>query len=187
MSPYTQPIIQRGLIGPAVINLVILMLALYGISEVGAIRAKKTDLYEKQVLRTQANKKLEEANLPKRKTFEDQKKILRTDPGLIYTKVLDRPLTKYKEIELDRSSLVFPIDRGSIGRNVKCDLVRVKSVYSGGLGPMQEILLQVESLMPQSVLEEMRISRKPSLLLNHQETLMLDTTHTCWKAEEAVR
>jgi hypothetical protein len=48
-------------------------------------------------------------------------------------------------------------------------------------------LLQVESLIPQAVLEELKITRKSDILVNHQESLLLETTHTCWKAEEAGR
>ena len=49
---------------------------------------------------------------------------------------------------------------------------------------MQEALLQVESLMPQAVLEELKITRKADLLLNQREFLVMEMTHACWKAVE---
>jgi hypothetical protein len=61
------------------------------------------------------------------------------------------------------------------------DLARVKSSYEGGLGPMQEAMLQVESLMPQAILEELKITRKADLLLNKPDHLVFEVMHTCWK------
>jgi hypothetical protein len=80
--------------------------------------------------------------------------------------------------------LVFPLDRGRIAGQMKADVARVKSIFQGGLGPMQETLLQVEALMPQAVLEEMKISRKADTLVKQREFLVLEMTHTCWKAGE---
>jgi len=79
--------------------------------------------------------------------------------------------------------LVFPGDRGRLGGQVKSDMARVKSSFQGGTGPMQEVLLQVESLMPQTMLEEMKISRK-SNLVSKREFLEMELTHVFWKAVE---
>jgi hypothetical protein len=49
---------------------------------------------------------------------------------------------------------------------------------------MQETLLQIESLMPQAVLEELKITRKADPLLNQREFLVMEMTHACWKAAE---
>ncbi len=187
MSAYTKSIIRVGIIPPALLNIALLAAAFYGIAKVSAIRDSNLEVYQSQLLRQQAINTLESKNAPERKLFEDQKLILRSDPGLLFAKILDRMLTKFKSYELDRNSLVFPLDRGSLGRGVKCSLLRVKSTLSGGLGPMQEVLLQVESLIPQAVLEELKITRKSDILVNHQESLLLETTYTCWKAEEAGR
>lgn len=184
MSAYTKPIIRFGLITPAVFNCVILGVALGGVSKLADVRKQKEALYQEQTQRLALVKQLEADLAPKRKTFEDQKKLLQVDPGQLFTRILDTLLPKYKEIELERSSLVFPLERGRIGRQIQADAGRVKSSFQGGFGPMQEALLQVESLMPQAVLEEMRITRKSDLLLNEADYLALDITHTCFKAKE---
>ena len=185
MSAYTQPILRFGLITPAVFNGLLLAGALWGVSKLGDVRTEKEKHYKEQTMRIAAMKTLEKELAPKRKSFEDQKKILQLDPGQAFTRILELLLPKYKEIELERSSMVFPLDRGPIVRQVHTDLARVKSSFQGGIGPMQEALFQVESLMPQAVLEELKITRKSDLLLNQPEHLVMEMTHTCWKAADS--
>lgn len=187
MSAYTKPIIRFGLITPAVFNTVLLAVVLWGVNKLYDVRTTKEKRYKEQMIRVNAMKALEADLGPKRKAFEDQKKILLMDPGQAFTRLVESLLPKYKEIELERTSLVFPLDRGRIGRQVHAEVSRVKSSFQGGLGPMQEALFQVESLMPQAMLEEMKISRKADLLLNQPEHLVLEMTHTCWKAIEEVK
>ncbi|SKA82360.1 hypothetical protein SAMN02745166_00898 [Prosthecobacter debontii] len=184
MSAYTQPILRFGLITPAAFNILLLAGAIAGVMKLTSIRTEKEERYREQTMRLAAMKKLETDIAPKRKTFDDQKAILKADPGQLFTRILDAMLPKYKGIELERSALVFPLDQGRFGRQVLTDASRVKSSFQGGFGPMQEALLQVESLMPQAMLEEMKISRKADLLISQREYLVLDMTHTCWKASE---
>lgn len=184
MSAYTRPIIRYGLVMPAMFNCLLLGGVLAAVNKLGAVRSEKEELHREQTQRLAAMKRLEIELAPKRKVFQDQKALLKSDPGQIFTRVLDALLPKYKEIELERSGLVFPLDRGNLGRQVKADLARVKSSFQGGLGPMQETLLQVESLMPQAVLEEFKITRKTDLLLKQREFLVMEMTHACWKAVE---
>jgi hypothetical protein len=185
MSAYTRPILRYGLIMPAMFNCLLLGGVIASVSKLSTMRTEKEELYKEQTQRLAAMKKLEAELAPKRKTFTDQKVLLKGDPGQLFTRILDTLLPKYKEIELERSGLVFPLERGRLARQVKTDAARVKSSFQGGLGPMQEALLQVESLMPQAVLEELKITRKADLLLNQREFLVMEMTHTCWKAEEA--
>ncbi|MFO1484245.1 MAG: hypothetical protein U1F71_12880 [Verrucomicrobiaceae bacterium] len=184
MSAYTSPILRYGLIMPAMFNCVLLGGVIAGVSKLGTMRTEKEELYKEQTQRLAAMKKLEAELAPKRKNFLDQKVLLKSDPGQLFTRILDSLLPKFKEIELERSGLVFPLDRGRLGRQVKTEAARVKSSFQGGLGPMQETLLQVESLMPQAVLEELKITRKADLLMSQREFLVMEMTHTCWKAEE---
>jgi len=184
MSSYTRPILRYGLIMPAMFNCLLLAGVVAGASKLSTIRAEKEELYKEQTQRLAAMKKLETDLAPKRKNFQDQKALLKGDPGQLFTRILDTLLPKYQEIELERSDLVFPLDRGRLGRQVKTDAARVKSSFQGGLGPMQEALLQVESLMPQAMLEELKITRKADLLLSQREFLVMEMTHTCWKAVE---
>ena len=184
MSAYTQPILRFGLITPAVFNCILLAGTMAAVSKLSTVRAGKEEQYKEQTLRVSAMKKLEADLAPKRKTFEEQQKLLKTDPGQTFTRILDGMLPKYKEIELERSSLVFPLEAGRLTRDSKAEAARVKSSFQGGLGPMQEALLQVETLMPQAVLEDMKITRKTDQLLRQREFLLVEMSHTCWKATE---
>lgn len=183
MSVYTKPILRFGLITPAVFNCVLLAGVGAGVSKLSAVRADKEARYAEQTKRLAVIKQLEAKLAPRRPLFEDHKRILQSDPAQIFTKALDTAAPKYREFELERSSLVFPIDHGRLSRSVQCDKARVKSTFQGGIGPMQETLLQVESLMPQAVLEEIKIVRKSDLLLKRADRLEMEMTHTCWKAE----
>jgi hypothetical protein len=184
MSAYTRPIIRYGLVMPALFNCLLLGGLLAAVHKIANVRSEKEELYKEQTLRLAAMQKLETELAPKRKVFQDQKALLKSDSGQIFTRLLDTLLSKYKEIELERSGLVFPLDRGHLGRQLKTDIALVKSSFQGGLGPMQETLLQIESLMPQAVLEELKITRKADPLLNQREFLVMEMTHACWKAAE---
>lgn len=185
MSAYTKPIIRFGLVTPAIFNCVLLAGVAAGTAKLASVRAEKELRYDEETKRLAGMKVLEARIAPRRKAFEDQKKMLGADPGQLYTKILDTALPRYKDIELERSSLIFPQDRGKVAKSVKCDVTRVKASYQGGIGPMQESLLQVESLMPQAMLEELKITRKSDLLMKRPDYLVIDTTHACWKAGEA--
>jgi hypothetical protein len=181
MSAYTKPILRFGLAMPAVFNCILVAAVFAANQKLASVRAVKETRYKEQVARLASIKSLEAEIAPKRKTFDSQKVLLQADPGQLYTRVLDSLLPKYQHFELERTSLVFPLDRGRIGRQLKMDLARVKSSYEGGFGPMQETLLQVESLLPQALLEELKVTRKADLLLNKPDHLVFDVTHTCWK------
>lgn len=182
MSAYTQPIIRFGLVTPVAFNLLILGGVLGAVNKLENVRLQKEELYREHTMRQNANRKLEGDNAPRRKTFEGQKKLLSSDPGQLFTRLLDSILPKYKEIELQRGSLIFPLDRGRLAKASKTDIARVKASFNGGFGPMQETLLQIESLMPQAVLEDLKITRKAHLL-TQREHLLMEMTHTIWKTE----
>lgn len=185
MSAYTKPIIRFGLVTPALFNLILLGGVAAAAAKLSSVRAEKEQRYDEETKRLAAIKVIETRISPRRKAFDAQKKLLSTDPGQLFTKILDTSLPKYQEIELERTSLLFPQDRGRVGRSVKCDVTRVKATFQGGIGPMQESLLQLESLMPQAMLEELKITRKSDLLMKRPDFLAIDVTHACWKAGEA--
>lgn len=185
MSAYTKPILRFGLAAPVLFNCVLFAAVAAANHKLAKVRAVKEARYKEQVARQAAVKALEAEIAPKRRIFEDQQRLLQSDPGQLFTRILDTLLPKYQEIELERTGLVFPLDRGKIGRQVQADAARVKSSFEGGFGPMQEALLQVESLMPQATVEELKITRKADLLLNKPEHLAFEITHICWKGGEA--
>ena len=187
MSAYTKPILRFGLIVPAAFNCYLLAGVVAGVTKLSKIRAEREARYEEQTKRLAAMKGLQAKLEPRRKPFEEHKKILSADPGQIMTRGLDMCLPKYTDLELARTSLVFPQDRGQLGRQLQCDIAKVKSTFEGGIGPMQETLLQMESLMPQAFLEEMKITRKSDLLMKRPDLLGIEITHACWKAGEAAK
>jgi hypothetical protein len=180
-SAYTKPILRFGLATPVLFNCVLVAVVFFCNSKLSQVRDQKEKRYKEQVARLAAIKALQAELAPKRKAFDDQKILLQSDPGQLFTRVLDTLLPKYQDFELERTGLVFPLDRGRIGRQLQIDAARVKSSFEGGFGPMQEALLQVESLMPQATVEEIKITRKADALLNKPDHLAFEVTHTCWK------
>src|SRR3954463_4604784 len=116
MSAYTKPILRFGLAMPAVFNCILVAAVFAANHKLAAVRAVKLARYEEQVARLASIKNLEAELAPKRKTFDSQKVLLQADPGQLFTRILDSLLPKYQHFELERTSLVFPLDRGRIGR-----------------------------------------------------------------------
>ena len=180
-----KPILRFGLISPCLFQGVLLAMVAFGISKLDSTRKVKQERYREELQRQAAIKAIESQIAPKRREFAEQKTLLQSDSMQIFTRTLDLILPKYKNIELERMGMVFLLENGRINRAMQVEAKRVKSGFEGGLGPMQEALLQVESLMPHAVLEELRISRKTDLLADRREKLAFDATHTCWRAGES--
>ncbi|MEI6712697.1 MAG: hypothetical protein WCO60_03030 [Verrucomicrobiota bacterium] len=187
MSAYTKPILRYGLATPGLFTCVLLGFVLILSNKLQQIRTVKQTRHQQHLARLAAIQAMEAEVAPKRKAFENQKRVLQADPTQIFTRSADSIVSRFQRVELERTGMVFPLERGKIGRLVQLDIGRVKSSFEGGFGPMQETLLQVESLMPQALLEELKITRKADVLPNKPGHLVLETTHLCWKAPEAVQ
>lgn len=185
MSAYTKQILRFGLATPALFNCVLLSAVLILSHKLQQTRARKESQYQNHVVRLAAIAEMEEQAAPKRKSFESQKRILLCDPNQLFTRASDSIISRYQAVELERTGMVFTLERGRIGRLSQVDAARVRSSFEGGYGPMQETLLQVESLMPQALLEELKVTRKSDGLPKKQAHLLFEMTHLCWKAGEA--
>ena len=182
MSDYTKPIIRHGLITPVFFYGVVTLGLLTLDNRFQHVRKQKEARYKEQLERLASIRAIADEIAPKRKTFEEQRRLLQLDPSILFTQLSDVILSKYKPIELERTGMFFPNDRGRVGRYAACEAGRIKSNFEGGFGPMQETLLQVESLMPQAVLEDLKITRKANMLPNRPRHLVFEMTHLCWKA-----
>jgi len=185
INHYLRPILRYGLVTPVLFHGLLIGMASYGINKLQAARAMKEDRYQEEVQRRAAAKAIEAEISTKRATFADQKMILNSDASQIFNRALESILPRFQTIELERIGMVFLLEKGKINRNLLAGSTRVKSSFEGGFGPMQETLLQVESLMPQSCLEELKITRKMGLVDERKERLLFEMTHTCWSAGNA--
>lgn len=184
MSAYTKHIVRFGLATPALFNCILLGAVLILNNKLQQVCGIKKSRYKQHMERLASVKEIDSEVAPRRKVFENQKRILQVDPSQLFTRISDSIVSRYQHIELERTGMVFPLERGRIGRLLQVDVGRVKSSFEGGYGPMQETLLQVESLMPQSLLEEIKVTRKPDVLPLKQGHLVFEMTHICWKAAE---
>jgi hypothetical protein len=184
MSFYTAAIVRYGIAAPLILNGMLCGFVGFAIKRLERQIDNRKAAYALYEQKQGALRKLESEVTPLRPDHQDHQAILRSDPARLFSQILDTSLPKYRRIELERSSLVFLQDKGTIGRSLNSPCSRIKSTFEGGLGPMQEVLLQLESLMPQAILEEIKISRKENALIEGGEHLTFDITHFCWKSEE---
>lgn len=182
MSDYTKPIIHFGLMTPLFFYGAVTVVLLVLDNRFQQVRKQKETRYKEQLVRLSSIQSIADEIAPKRKTFEEQRRLLQLEPSQIFTQLSDTILSKYQPIELERTGMFFPSDRGRVGRYAECEAARIKSNFEGGFGPMQETLLQVESLLPNAVLEDLKISRKANMLPSKPRHLVFEMTHLCWKA-----
>lgn len=183
MSLYTKPILRYGVATPLIINTVLFSIALLLNSELKKIRKIKEELYSEQKIRIGAIKSIENDISSKKLIFEDKKRILQSNPNLIFTRTMETLLPKYREIELQQTSMVFPLEYARANSQIQTETSLIKSEFAGGFGPMQETLLQIESVMPQSNLQEIKITRKSGTVAAKPESHLFEITHFFWKTE----
>ena len=182
MSAYTSAILRYGVIAPIAVNSLLLGLAVFGNTRLTQTISRKEAAYREYKAQEAEAERTDAALEPRRAPFEDQKKLLQLDPAIVYPQVLDTQIPKYKPLEIERNSLLFPTERGPLNRTVATTAVRVRTTWEGGYGPMQELLLQLESVLPQTDLEDLKISRKSGLLPGQPQRLAFELTHVCWSA-----
>ncbi len=184
MSFYTAAIVRYGIVAPMILNGMLCTFAGFAVKRLERQINTRKAAYALYEQKKAATSKMEADVAPLRASHKDLQLILRSDPARLFSQILDNSLPKYKRMELERSSLTFLPDKGNIGRSVNAPCSRIKSTFEGGLGPMQEVLLQLESLMPQAILEDFKITRKENALTEGGEHLAFDLTHFCWKSED---
>ncbi len=182
MSAYTSAILRYGVIAPIAVNSLLLGLAVFGNTRLTQTISRKEAAYREYKAQEAEAERTDAALEPRRAPFEDQKLLLKLDTAQVYPEVVDTQMRKYKSVEIERNSLLFPTERGPLNRTVATRGVRVRTTWEGGYGPMQEILLQLESVLPQANLEDLKITRKSGLLPGQPQRLAFEMTHICWSA-----
>ena len=127
MSFYTPAIIRFGIIAPLVLNGMLCGFVGFAIKRLERQIQSRKATYALHEQKQAAVKSLESEINPLRPTHKDHLAILRSDPARIFSQILDNTLPKYRRIELERSSLVFLQDKGSIGRSVNSPCSRIKT------------------------------------------------------------
>lgn len=91
------------------------------------------------------------------------------------SRVLQEIMEAYREDELKQIALGRPSRRSSLAGSTEHSHSRLEVVFEGGYGPMQEVLAQLESRMPNLVLEELSV--EPN---KNATSLSFRVVFTCW-------
>ncbi len=166
MSNYTIPIIRYGLIAPLLAFGISTAILFIIETRVQRVHQQKQIRYNEQMTRLDSIRKIEDEIRPKRHLFQEQNRLLQLDPTPLFAQLSDATVAKYQPLALERTGMLYVTERGRFARYIEGSPARIKASFEGGFGPMQETLLQVESLIPHVILEELKISRKVTSLPN---------------------
>lgn len=107
--------------------------------------------------------------------MEVWEQCLRGEVAQNITRVLQEVMEPYRENELKQIALGRPASKSGLAGGTENSYSRFEIVFEGGYGPMQEVLMQLETRMPNLVLEELLV--EPS---KNATTLSFRAIFTCW-------
>ncbi|MBU6179092.1 MAG: hypothetical protein KGR69_05475 [Verrucomicrobia bacterium] len=102
------------------------------------------------------------------------------------TKNLDMLLAKYDPAVLRQTEMGQAGGIGGLGAKCKYPHTRMQLTFEGGFKPMQLLLAELETEMPQLLLETLSVYHRPGSSLGEKGTLQFAVVYLCWeKPKEA--
>lgn len=177
MSIYKKAIAIHGLFVLCIAVLFLIGGAWYGLHRVRTVRR---DIQKTAEESRQLGVELEVARAKLQGRVENMQawdKCLHGEVVQLVTKALQEVMEPYQENELKQIALGRPTNRSGLGGSTENSYSRFEVVFEGGFGPMQEVLAQLETRMPNLVLEELLI--EPS---RNATVLSFRAIFTCWSS-----
>lgn len=175
MSIYRKAIAIHGL---CVLCFAILFLiggAWYGLHRVRSVQ-KEIQKSSEQALQLRSEMEAAHAKLKGRKErMEAWDQCLHGEVAQQITRALQEIMEPYREEELKQIALGRPAKRSALAGSTENSYSRLEVVFEGGYGPMQEVLAQLETRMPNLVLEELMV--EPN---RNTTSLSFRAIFTCW-------
>lgn len=97
------------------------------------------------------------------------------------SKNLETILAKYDPEVLRQTEMGQASGAGDIGPKTKHPHARMQLSFEGGFKPMQMLLAELETEMPQLVLESLSVQPKPATSESEKTTLKFAVTYLCWE------
>lgn len=97
------------------------------------------------------------------------------------TKNLDKILAKFDPDALQQTEMGQAAGAGNIASKLKHPATRMKLSFEGGFKPMQLLLAELETEMPNLILEELSIHPKTSSSEAEKSTLLFGVVYLCWE------
>ncbi len=185
-SPHSQAILVFGVILPFAVLGAIGIGAFSGHSKIDKLHREKLSALERfETAQSQVSELegfLTKDNRREKAVYWNSK--MSQDVVESLTKNLDKILAKYDPEVLHQTEM-GQATGGGIGSRFKFPSSRMKLSFEGGFKPMQLLLAELETEMPNLVLEDLSIQTKPSTAEGKKGTLQFSVTYLCWeKAKE---
>lgn len=188
-SPHRQAVLVFGIVLPLFVIGAISVATFMGQSKLKRSYAEKVATMERydnaksQVVELEAfltvNKRRETAEYWNSKLEKDVVESLATN--------LDKILAKYDSEILRQTEMGQASGAGSLGPKSKHPYTRMQLKFEGGFKPMQLLLAELETEMPQLVLESISISPRQARSESEKGTLQFGVVYLAWEKPKETR
>ncbi|MCB1076831.1 MAG: hypothetical protein KDM64_03285 [Verrucomicrobiae bacterium] len=183
MNRYRQSIIFFGGVIPFIILGVLLGSVLYGRSKLHATKEVKEAAFEKYQAAAGAVSYVEEelqieGRAEQMAYWEDQ---LKGELVQSLTQNLNEIASQFTEDQLARTEFGRPGTQSALAGGTKNPHSRFRLSFEGGFGPMQTLLAELETRMPQLTLEGLDISPISDADSKSKGKLRFDVTYLAWQ------
>lgn len=182
-SPHQQAILVFGIVLPVFLLGGISVATFVGHSKLKRsfqVKVETLDRYE--TAKTQVNEL--EAFLSvagRREKAEYWNSKLEKDVVQALTENLEKILAKYDSEVLRQTEMGQANGLGGIGPKSSHPFSRMQLSFEGGFKPMQLLMAELETEMPQLVLESLSINPKPAKSEAEKGTLQFSVVYLCWE------
>jgi hypothetical protein len=175
MSIYRKAIAVYGLLVLFIAILFLIGGAWYGLHRVRSER-REIQTAAQEARRLESEIDAARAKLKGRKEcMEVWEQCLHGEVAQNVNRVLQEVMEPYRENELKQIALGRPSSKSALAGGTENSYSRFEVVFEGSYGPMQEVLVQLETRMPNLVLEELLVEPAKSA-----KSLSFRAIFTCW-------
>lgn len=186
-SPHRKAILIFGVVIPFVFIGALLFGTFYGKSRIADIHQRKVSELERfenaEVQVTQVESTLSTDNRRDKMNYWNTK--LEQDFIQSLTQNLNQVLAKYDSSVLRQTEMGQAKGAASIGGKTENPHIRIQLSFEGGFKPMQQLLAELETEMPQLVLEELIIKPIPAKGEGETGKLQFGVTYLGWEKRKA--
>lgn len=182
-SPHRQAILVFGIIVPFFVIGAILVATVMGRSKLKETYAQKVTTQQRyETAKAQVTELETFFTIDKRReTAEYWNSKLEKDVVESLTANLDRILAKYDSDVLRQTEMGQASGAGTVGPKAKHPYARMQLKFEGGFKPMQLLLAELETEMPQLFLESISISPRPARSEGEKGDLQFGVVYLAWE------
>jgi len=177
---YRQAIVVFGMVIPGVLLVAALVAIWVMIGKFEAnLSAKEETLKKGKQMQTQ-EMNLKSKLAPRRGQMEYWNEHLEADTAQSLNENRDKIMARYDGNQLRLLSSRSSSSRGGFGDGLEARANLFDLTFEGGYGPMQKTLAELEALMPQLVLERLKITPGTHTGQGYQRSLKFEVTYMAW-------